>query len=132
MCMDFLDPCKICRFMCYVVLVMVLVFIGGYLGKGIYLHANKDNTGDVMLHDVLIDPNFWVPDGYFWVFGIAFVVLLFVATAIMRGLFMGLYWLLKYLVRRLCCRGESNSDLEDGKQKGQYDRLEAEDKTKEG
>lgn len=135
MCLDILDPCKICKFMCYSVLALFLVFIGGYLGKGIYLHANQDDTGDVALHDVLLDWNFWIPDGYFWVFGIAFVVLLFVAVVIVRGILIGLARLLNYLCCRVCCNVDYTEDLESNiseekksMKKGEYDSLEMDDK----
>lgn len=114
MCLDMLDPCKICKWTFRVVGLLVLFFIGGYILKGVYLHANMDDTGDVALHDVLLDKNFWIPDGYFWVLGLVGIVLLFVGVAILRGLFMGLVWLLHFLCCRLCCRSCNSSDLEAG------------------
>lgn len=134
MCLELLDPCKICKFTYYVLMISILLFIGGYIGKGVYLHANMEDTGDVALHDILIDKNFWIPDGYFWVFGIAFIVLLFVGVCVFRGLVMGLAWLLKFLFCRLCCKSDtSDLDIESLDVKGsRYSKVMEEDTTKEG
>lgn len=119
MCLDLLNPFKICQFVSYVIGAFILIFIGGYVGKGIYLHVNK---GDERLVDVLVDDEFWVPDGDFWVFGIAFFVLFFLALALLRIILILLWMGFYRLSRWLCCVCYRTDDLEKGYKK--YKKLE--------
>jgi hypothetical protein len=97
---DLLDPCKICSWIFRFICIAILFLIGGYAGKGIYIYENKQ---DIDTKDIFLDEEFFIPDDQFWLFGIASVVLLFVAVGLLRIISICITKILKYLFCELCC-----------------------------
>jgi uncharacterized membrane protein YqjE len=105
---------------------LIIVFVGGYAGKGLYLHLNK---GKETAFQVLTTEEFYVTDYYFWVFGIASLVILFLVVATLRILLIILYKLGTYVCISTCHICCGIVDLEKGKSEIDMDRLILETKT---
>lgn len=99
MCLELLNPIRICEFACGLCFCAFLVVFGGYLGKGVYLYSGTSVTP---LH-VVQDPNFYVPDGTFWACGFAVLILLFAFMVLMRALFVALQRCVDYIFCHMCC-----------------------------
>jgi hypothetical protein len=79
-----LDPCGICRFISYVFYTVSSIVIFGYLGKGFYVFGGRHASQWEIAHDIA-QPEFYVPDGPFWFFGIGFTVVIFALFGLMRA-----------------------------------------------
>lgn len=79
-----LDPCGICRFISYVFYTASSVVIFGYLGKGFYVFGGMHASRWEIARQIA-QPEFYVPDGPFWFFGIGFTVVIFALFGIMRA-----------------------------------------------
>lgn len=75
--------CSLCKYTEYLVCTLFLFFVGGYVGKGLYL----ESVDDAFLG--ISHGTFWIPDGTFWLFaclttvagwGVVLVLGLFVET----------------------------------------------------
>jgi hypothetical protein len=78
---DACNPLKILEFGCSILCIVILVFVGGYVGKGIYV---QHNNPDESTYHMIRDPSFYTPDFTFWALGIVFVILLFALLAILQ------------------------------------------------
>jgi polyferredoxin len=75
-----LPICKILTFISCTICFLIIIIIGGYIGKGLYLYSGKNATD---LAVVLTSSEFYVPDLTFWCIGIGFaLVILIVFTAL--------------------------------------------------
>lgn len=104
--LDALDPCKIQSLISAIVLGVLGVFVGGYGGKFLYLHGNKDMSSLNWLQVVTSD-GFWQPDITFWLCGAAFVTVVFCVIGalnyVMTGVGVAIKRVLYFLICDNCC-----------------------------
>jgi len=100
MCLECLNPCKIFEFAAGICCCLIFVVLFGYIGKGIYLYSGQEG---VDVSEVVTDPNFYIPDLSFWVFGCVGVLLLFCLLVIIRAILVGVFNCTSKIVRRYCC-----------------------------
>lgn len=127
MCLEILDPCKICQFVSQLLCFFTALFALTYTLKGWYLYGGND---EVRAIDVIQDPKFFEPEGDFWLFVLASLVFLTIVLFLLKGL----KTMLREFYSRVCCcddyitREESlrrrNRQREEGnKRMGQYYKL---------
>jgi hypothetical protein len=73
MCLPF-DFCGLCNFIRNAFAFIVVIFVFGYIGKGLMDFYGQPN---INVAQELLDPNFWIPDWTFWVMGFSFTAILF-------------------------------------------------------
>lgn len=90
---------QIIKFICFSFCFFLLIIIGAYCGKGLYLYSGQNST-DISL--VIMNPDFYVPDQTFWLIGIGFGIIVFVFFAL-------LYCICNYAMKLCedCCCHES-------------------------
>jgi hypothetical protein len=79
MCLDFCGCCGPIR---KAWTLLVVFTVCGYVGKGVYVFGGKP---DVNLSHELSKSEFYTPDGYFWVFGFLFTIILLGLAALLKG-----------------------------------------------
>lgn len=78
------DPFKLCKLLCTLFFIAILVVVGGYVGKGIYIQHNNPNEST---YSMIRDSSFYIPDFYFWLFGLTFAFLVIAVLAILQLIF---------------------------------------------
>lgn len=69
--LDLLNPCKMVQYLQRGICLVILFFIGGYVGK--YL-IQKTDFPEQNFIDRLETSQFWIPDGWFWLSGLVAAV----------------------------------------------------------
>lgn len=90
-------PCYPCQAVGYVMTAAMVVFVGGYILKGVYLY-NDPNAGFTVSY--IASSQFWVPDGIFWICGLGVLVLLYAFAGAMYLLYVGSAKAMQFL----CCK----------------------------
>lgn len=108
---DICNPMKLCQFGCTIVCILILLVVGGYVGKGIYI---QDNNPNETTYSMIRDSSFYAPDFIFWVAGISFVVALFGLLAILQIIlslmFKGMKRFFLWVICFPCCENDTDLD----------------------
>lgn len=78
--------------------LLLMAIPAGYAGKLAYL--NRQDGRAMNARELLMEPSFWTPDEVFVTAAVAFVALLFIVAAALRGLVVLARWC---VVRTCCC-----------------------------
>lgn len=92
--------CRAFETLGYVLVCALIVFVGGYVGKGLWLA----NDPDAHWHAHMIaGSEFWEPDYTFWLFGLLSLALVIALSVTIWLLCEGAQSLLKYLCCKMAC-----------------------------
>lgn len=77
-----LDPCRVCNTISAVVLSLLGLTLGGYIGKLYHLQGYEVLKPDQLnWTQILMSDTFWTPDLIFWTYGILTVILIYSLVA---------------------------------------------------
>ena len=118
---DILNPFKICEFFCGILFLIVIFVVGGYFGKGLYLELNQINVESTF--NLVRDSNFYIPDGYFWVFGTITIFILLVLYCLSKTLLHLISSGMKKMCISIFCLNNEERNSKKGDDKRKYNSI---------
>jgi hypothetical protein len=92
--------CRAFETLGYVLVCALIVFVGGYVGKGLWLANDPDSHWHAHM---IASSEFWEPDYTFWLFGLLSLALVIALSVTIWLLCEGAQSLLKYLCCKMAC-----------------------------
>lgn len=102
-CMD--EVRSVCNIITGVILIICGIFVGGYVGKYLDLqYGTNPATHNLNWKQIVFKDDFWALDGWFWIYGIFTVMVIFISATILRRFWIFIMNIIKLLLYTfLCC-----------------------------